>query len=517
MESVTKFFAIFILLLVNVSVVKADSPLATVEALATKDLLAIAYVDLNSVDAAACLKWAEQHEIVPSDVAAEMSHMTGMVQGFIQQATKAGADHVIALVEQEDLKAKGVPPLLVFSIADGKEAEKAFKSLRRILGLLQIPNFELEVWNNCILAGSDQQIAQAKARSAVERPNLVKAWERFGGHGAGAMVIGSHDTRRVLKELLPKLDSPFENVTGKMIAEDLISVGFSIDLPDDIGARLIVQLTDDRSAKIVLDAVSNLKKMLIDADGEYSVLVPPAGVAAISTVEPVMVGNDVVIDLDPLLGDRVKLMALLDPIQSGSRETQRQNNMRQTVLAMLNYESANKTWPAYANFDADGKPLLSWRVHILPFMLQNKLYKQFNLDEPWNSPHNIKLVEQMPEVYADPSRVLAQLNKSGMTRIVVPFGPETMFHGREGVAFNMITDGSSNTLAVANVTPNQAVVWTQPTDWNVDLENPKNGILDDNNKEAVFARADGSTGMLNLEMSDAQIKALLTKDGGDLP
>ena len=132
--------------------------------------------------------------------------------------------------------------------------------------------------------------------------------------------------------MLPKLDSPFENVTGKMIAEDLISVGFSIDLPDDIGARLIVQLTDDRSAKIVLDAVSNLKKMLIDADGEYSVLVPPAGVAAISTVEPVMVGNDVVIDLDPLLGDRVKLMALLDPIQSGSRETQRQNNMRQLSL-----------------------------------------------------------------------------------------------------------------------------------------------------------------------------------------
>ena len=70
---------------------------------------------------------------------------------------------------------------------------------------------------------------------------------------------------------------------------------------------------------------------------------------------------------------------------------------------------------------------------------------------------------------------------------------------------------------VASVTPNQAVVWTQPTDWNVDLENPKNGILDDNNKEAVFARADGSTGMLKLEMSDAQIKALLTKDGGDLP
>lgn len=515
MDSVTKLFAI-VFLLANASLVGADSPQATAEALATKDLLAVAYVDLHSVDAEACLKWAEQQEIVPADVAAEMSHMTGMAQEFIRQATKAGADHVIALIEQQDLMAQG-PPLLVFSIADGEDANKTIKSLRRILGLLQIPNFELEVWNNCILGGSAKQIARAKANPSVDRPNLAKAWNKFGGHGAGAMIIANKDTRRVVKELLPTLDSPFENVTGKMIAEHLTSVGFSIDLPKNVGAKLIVQTTDSRSANIVLDAVVNLKKMLVANEGEFSAMVPPIGVAAISTVEPAVAGNDVVLDLDPLLGDQVKLMALLEPIRSSSRKTQRQNNMRQIVLAMLNYESANKAWPAYANFDSNGKPLLSWRVHILPFLEQNELYKQFKLDEAWNSPHNIKLVEVMPEIYADPSQILNQLNKSGMTRVAVPFGAETMFHGTEGITFKEIADGSSNTIAIVNVTPNRAVVWTQPTDWDVDLKNPKNGVLDDDNKESVFARGDGSTGMLLWSMPAEKLKGLLTKDGGEVP
>ena len=61
------------------------------------------------------------------------------------------------------------------------------------------------------------------------------------------------------------------------------------------------------------------------------------------------------------------------------------NKLRQIILAMHNYETADGALPAYANFDADGNPLLSWRVHMLPYLEQNELYNQFKLDEPWNS------------------------------------------------------------------------------------------------------------------------------------
>ena len=50
-------------------------------------------------------------------------------------------------------------------------------------------------------------------------------------------------------------------------------------------------------------------------------------------------------------------------------------------------------FPARANFDEDGNPLLSWRVHILPYMDYGQLYDQFHLDEPWDSEHNKKLLD----------------------------------------------------------------------------------------------------------------------------
>ena len=66
--------------------------------------------------------------------------------------------------------------------------------------------------------------------------------------------------------------------------------------------------------------------------------------------------------------------------------------MKQIGLAMHNYHDANKSFPAQASFDASGRPLLSWRVLLLPYLEQNELYKQFHLDEPWNSEHNRKLI-----------------------------------------------------------------------------------------------------------------------------
>ena len=60
-------------------------------------------------------------------------------------------------------------------------------------------------------------------------------------------------------------------------------------------------------------------------------------------------------------------------------------------------------FPARANFDKQGKPLLSWRVHILPYLEENPLYQQFHLDEPWDSEHNRKLIPMMPAFYRNPS------------------------------------------------------------------------------------------------------------------
>ena len=60
-----------------------------------------------------------------------------------------------------------------------------------------------------------------------------------------------------------------------------------------------------------------------------------------------------------------------------------------------------------ASHDKNGKPLLCWRVHILPYLGEEKLYKEFHLDEPWDSPHNKKLLSQMPKIYRAPGALAA--------------------------------------------------------------------------------------------------------------
>ena len=85
-------------------------------------------------------------------------------------------------------------------------------------------------------------------------------------------------------------------------------------------------------------------------------------------------------------------------------QAQSANNLKQIALAMMNHVSARKTYPPAFTVDQDKKPLLSWRVLILPYLDKGgpQLYQQFHLDEPWDSDHNKQLIEKMPAVFVAP-------------------------------------------------------------------------------------------------------------------
>ena len=51
------------------------------------------------------------------------------------------------------------------------------------------------------------------------------------------------------------------------------------------------------------------------------------------------------------------------------------NNMKQISLAMQMYHDAYKRFPPAASYDASGKPLLSWRVLLLPLLGENELLR----------------------------------------------------------------------------------------------------------------------------------------------
>ena len=57
-------------------------------------------------------------------------------------------------------------------------------------------------------------------------------------------------------------------------------------------------------------------------------------------------------------------------------------------MAVANYhETFGSFPPAFVN-GPDGTPWHSWRVLILPYLQQQKLYESYNFAEPWNGPNN---------------------------------------------------------------------------------------------------------------------------------
>ena len=81
-----------------------------------------------------------------------------------------------------------------------------------------------------------------------------------------------------------------------------------------------------------------------------------------------------------------KYKEVMDKLREADAPRQSITNFKQIGLALHNYHAANKTFPAHAIYSKDGKtPLLSWRVAILPYLAEDAPYKEFKLDEPWDS------------------------------------------------------------------------------------------------------------------------------------
>src|SRR5690348_7028267 len=66
-------------------------------------------------------------------------------------------------------------------------------------------------------------------------------------------------------------------------------------------------------------------------------------------------------------------------------------NLKKIGLAMQEFASSyNNAFPSAASVK-DGKPYCSWRVKLLPYLGESALYKQYHMNEPWDSPNNLEV------------------------------------------------------------------------------------------------------------------------------
>jgi hypothetical protein len=185
------------------------------------------------------------------------------------------------------------------------------------------------------------------------------------------------------------------------------------------------------------------------------------------------------------------------PIRASRNLAVKMTNLKQIGLALANYEAAYAHFPAHAIYSKDGKPLLSWRVSILPYLEEQKLYSEFHLDEPWDSEHNKPLLALMPKIFERPGEAPLA---AGLTRFLVPVGKGTMFEGTSGIKASDVTDGLSKTIQIVEVAAEKAVPWSKPVDFDFNSEKPLDGL---GNVESGIPAVFGDTHVQILPKLDA--------------
>ena len=203
-------------------------------------------------------------------------------------------------------------------------------------------------------------------------------------------------------------------------------------------------------------------------------------------------------------GEILYFGALAQPMRIGDASRRSLQAIARGIYGYQEY--AYKRLPPAAIRDERGRPLLSWRVAVLPYILQRSLYEEFHLDEPWDSDHNKKLIPRMPLVYQG---LNPKLNAAGKTRFFVPVGPSTMFppNGHKIVLDRKAAENSGRIMAI-EVIEDSAVIWTKPDDLNLDMNKPLSRLAQPGQDFFRVLMADGKVRHFRLTIEPAKLTAM---------
>jgi hypothetical protein len=500
----------------------------------TDDVVGIAYVDLEKIDVSQAIEQIARLNLVPPQEAERTKAEAAATQAMFAELPKRGAKRAYVLLRVKDIFGGGP----TWIVETNKAADTAavmdlllgwIEKSRSFGGLSDVLPKTMDAEGSLIFGGgSAEGLKELRAnRTKTPRADAVAALTRLENVNAGAAVVLDNESRRVVREMFPQLPAPFQEINGALVADGVRWAGVAVNFPPDLKVALIVETTKPEAATTLEQAVSKamlLAKALLTKE---SIDGPPVHQARakgllplLSLVAPKVDGSQLSItfgdDEEEVAFLRDFVPAMTQQMRDESYRRSRMNNLKQIGLGMNNHEAARNSYPAAASYDAEGRPLLSWRVHLLPYMEQQALFNQFHLNEPWDSEHNRKLIEQMPELFADPDpAVRTAIGDKGRTTFVAPVGEGMIFGRKEGTKFKELKDGTSNTILVVEVTPERAVVWTKPDDWEVDAVNPLDGVKRSDRDGFVAGWLDGHVSFISNDVEPEKFRGMLTIAGGE--
>jgi hypothetical protein len=493
------------LALIGATAGRADTPFnpaAAAKMLAPyldEQTVAVARLDLNAVDVDA--------------LSVKMVKLTGMPANQVEQGRKhvrevhaqlrrAGASEIYVVMSLADLPAPG--PFFVIPVTAGGDAKK-------IANVLEGLNME-ENWEHdgLLISAPKQSSARVKSITPAARPDLAAALAAIPNAAAQVVLVPGADQRRVLEESLPKLPAELGGGPGSILTKGVNWAAAGIVIKPKISLQVVVQSPDDAAAKSLGEVAKKALDFVAQSGKEMQVELRSIAPA----LTPKIAGSRLTMSLSEDDESVSKVLAqAAQKTRAASGRTNSMNNLKQIALALHNYHDAMGAFPATGSMSKDGKPLLSWRVLILPYLEQDNLYKQFKLEEPWDSEHNKALIEKMPAIYRSP----AQKVGDGKTTYLAPMAKNTVIApGAKGVKMQDITDGTSMSIMTVEVNDDAAVIWTKPDDLDIAAADVLKNLLGHYDGGFIAGIADGSVRFIRSTIDPKVLQALFTRNGGEV-
>jgi len=163
----------------------------------------------------------------------------------------------------------------------------------------------------------------------------------------------------------------------------------------------------------------------------------------------------------------VLLALLLPAVQQSGRSSRRlecRNKLHTIGLALHNYHDDYGCFPPAVVRSADGTPMHSWRVLLLPYVDQIGLHRRYRFDEPWDGPNNRQLFDERPMVYdcwshePDDADLAAQ-----RTAYVAIVGDKAAWPVEGSRTLDDLSETAGETLLVSEWS-GEPILWSEPGD-----------------------------------------------------
>ena len=361
---------------------------------------------------------------------------------------------------------------------------------------------------------NSNKIAVSDSTLPAVRPDLANALQTVADYPVQLLILPPDYLRTTFRELLPQLPAKFGGIPTATVLDGVRWAAIGVD-PATLKSQATIQSNSQVAAQAFATEIPNMLSLataLIPDRGQSQVLK-----SLVNQIESTVTGDRISVSFSV---DKLSVVAaaLLNQIIGPLNTREKMDSFKQLLLALHNYADAYKVFPP--NKDArmeNGSSQLSWRVCILPFIGESELYAQFHLKEPWDSEHNLKLLEKMPGIFSSHASLQVPQGsvKPGYTTFVAPVGTGTFFGGTKPTKFSDVTDGTSNTIVLVEVKPEFAVPWTAPTDYNFKVDQAAAGLA--SNSEGIFIAAlgDGSVQTFSATLPNQTIINLFQMNDGN--